>query len=60
RAVAGGVPLEQALLSATAVPARLLGLEDTAGALRSGRSADVLVVDQDLELLQVLRHGRPL
>ncbi|GAA0189127.1 N-acetylglucosamine-6-phosphate deacetylase [Glutamicibacter creatinolyticus] len=60
RAVAGGVPLEQALLSATAVPARMLGLEDTAGALRSGRSADVLVVDQDLELLQVFRHGRPL
>ena len=39
-----GVPLEQALDAATAVPARVLGLSD-AGRIEVGRTADLVVLD---------------
>lgn len=55
--VEGGVPLEQAVLSATSVPADLVGLADEVGALRVGFSADALVVDRHLRLVTVFRDG---
>lgn len=56
-AVAGGVPLVDAVRSATAVPARVLGLTGELGSLDRGARADVLVTDADLRPLRVLRHG---
>ncbi len=56
-AVRGGVPLVDAVLSATAVPARVLGLTGEVGALVPGARADILVTDADLRPLRVLRHG---
>lgn len=56
-AVAGGVPLADAILSATAVPAEVLGLVDEAGRLHQGFVADLLLLDGDLALLQVIRNG---
>lgn len=56
-AVAGGVPLVDAVRSATAVPARVLGLTGEVGSLEAGARADVLVTDADLRPLRVLRHG---
>ncbi|WP_372699501.1 N-acetylglucosamine-6-phosphate deacetylase [Arthrobacter sp. JSM 101049] len=55
--VESGVPLEQAVLSATSVPAELVGLADEVGALRVGFSADALVVDRHLRLVSVFRDG---
>lgn len=55
--VAGGVPLRDAVTSASAVPASLLGLSAYAGDLRAGMQADVVVLDQDLNLKAVLRSG---
>ncbi|GAB2466169.1 amidohydrolase family protein [Promicromonospora xylanilytica] len=56
-AVAGGVPLPDAVRSATAVPARVLGLAGEVGCLEPGARADVLVTDADLRPVRVLRHG---
>lgn len=57
RTAAAGVPLEDAVSSATAVPARLLGLSDEVGGLRRGLRADALVVNPDGQLESVLRAG---
>lgn len=54
--VAAGVPLEDAVLSAATVPADVLGRRDL-GALAAGRRADVVVTDDDLRPLRVLRGG---
>ncbi|WP_123307206.1 N-acetylglucosamine-6-phosphate deacetylase [Cellulomonas sp. PhB143] len=56
--VAAGVPLVEAVRSASLVPAGVLGLEDV-GALEAGRRADVVVTDADLRPLGVLRAGAP-
>ncbi|MFC8798355.1 N-acetylglucosamine-6-phosphate deacetylase [Promicromonospora sp. NPDC057138] len=56
-AVAGGVSLVDAVRSATAVPARVLGLTGEVGSLRPGARADVLVTDAELRPVRVLRHG---
>ena len=56
-AVTGGVPLVDAVRSATAVPARVLGLTGEVGCLEPGARADVLVTDAHLRPLRVLRHG---
>jgi N-acetylglucosamine-6-phosphate deacetylase len=57
RTVAAGVPLADAVRSATATPAGLLGRDDV-GELTGGRRADVLVTDDDLAPVAVLRAGR--
>jgi N-acetylglucosamine-6-phosphate deacetylase len=56
-AVSGGVPLVDAVRSATAVPARVLGLTGEVGSLEPGARADVLVTDAALRPLRVLRQG---
>jgi N-acetylglucosamine-6-phosphate deacetylase len=51
-----GVPLERALDAASAVPARVLGLVD-AGGLEIGMPADVVVLDDNLEIESVFVGG---
>lgn len=55
--VASGVELGDAIISATRVPASVLGLIDEAGRLHQGFAADLLILDADLELQQVVRNG---
>ncbi|MEE2521479.1 amidohydrolase family protein [Pseudarthrobacter sp. J75] len=57
RTVQAGVPLADAVLSATAVPAGVLGRSDEVGGLRRGLRADAVVVHGDLQLAGVLRQG---
>ncbi len=57
-AVTAGVSLADAVLAATATPARLLGLADDVGTLAPGMRADVLVTDADLHPTAVLQAGR--
>jgi N-acetylglucosamine-6-phosphate deacetylase len=52
-----GVPLAQALTAATAVPARLAGVPRL-GRLAAGEPADVLVLDDRLEVVRVITGGR--
>lgn len=54
-----GAPLAEALAAASEVPARVLGRRDI-GSLQPGAPADVIVLDDRLELVRVLRDGRPL
>jgi N-acetylglucosamine-6-phosphate deacetylase len=51
-----GAPLEQALDAASAVPARVLGL-DTVGRLDVGLPADLVVLDDNLEIETVFVGG---
>lgn len=57
RTAAAGVPLPDAVYSATAVPAAVLGLSDEVGALRRGLRADAVITGSGLELSGVLRKG---
>lgn len=60
RAVDAGVWTAAAVQSATAVPARILGLHQELGSLRAGLSADVVVVDRNFERTLVMRAGKVL
>lgn len=53
-----GVDLALAVDAVTAAPARLLGRTDI-GALRPGGRADVVVLDDDVQVTSVLIGGRP-
>jgi N-acetylglucosamine-6-phosphate deacetylase len=53
-----GVPLEAALSAASAVPARIAGRPDL-GRLAPGARADVLILDDALEVVRVLVAGAP-
>lgn len=55
--VAAGVPLQDAVTSASAVPASVLGLSAKAGDLRPGMPADIVMLGQDLQVAGVLRGG---
>ncbi|GER24175.1 N-acetylglucosamine-6-phosphate deacetylase [Zafaria cholistanensis] len=55
--VEAGVPLAEAVVSATCVPATVLGLADEVGALHAGFRADLLVLSPDLRLRAVYRRG---
>jgi N-acetylglucosamine-6-phosphate deacetylase len=52
-----GLPLEDVVRAATAAPAHLIGL-DGVGALRPGFRADLVVLDDDLDVQRVLHAGR--
>ncbi|HEV3478528.1 MAG TPA: N-acetylglucosamine-6-phosphate deacetylase [Gaiellaceae bacterium] len=52
-----GVPLADALEAASTVPARVLGLADV-GRLAPGARADVVIVDDNLEIERVLIGGQ--
>ncbi|GAB3283998.1 amidohydrolase family protein [Sinomonas notoginsengisoli] len=56
-AAAAGVPLADAVFSASAVPAAVLGKSDEFGSLRRGLRADIVATDPDLGLVSVVRSG---
>ena len=58
RAVAAGLPVPDAAAAASTTPARVLGLDDRVGALRPGRYADLVVLDEELRLRAVMRRGQ--
>ena len=54
KAVEFGIPLEQAIMVATANPARSIGIFDRVGSIRIGKQADLLLVSENLELKRVI------
>ncbi|MDQ0826036.1 N-acetylglucosamine-6-phosphate deacetylase [Arthrobacter sp. B2I5] len=60
RTVEAGVDAASAVLSATAVPAGILGIQQEVGSLRPGLKADILAVDRDFGPIRVFRRGLPL
>jgi N-acetylglucosamine-6-phosphate deacetylase len=53
-----GVPLADAVRMLTLNPATLLGLEFKKGALRTGADADIVLLDEHLEITNVWSRGR--
>ncbi|MFG1675562.1 N-acetylglucosamine-6-phosphate deacetylase [Micromonospora sp. NPDC049282] len=56
-AVGTGVAMPDACRMAATTPARALGLGDRVGALRTGLRADLVVLDDDLNVVRVMRAG---
>jgi N-acetylglucosamine-6-phosphate deacetylase len=56
--IAAGVSPADAVMAATLVPARVLGLEAEVGGLRAGMRADIVAVDPSFTLVRVLRDGQ--
>lgn len=52
-----GIPAEDAIRAATYNPACAVGLAEECGALRAGRSADIVVTDREFALLEVYKAG---
>jgi N-acetylglucosamine-6-phosphate deacetylase len=52
-----GLSVETASAAASGTPARVLGIADQVGALVAGLSADLVVLDDDLEVTRVMVRG---
>ena len=53
-----GIPLEQAVQSATETPARSIGIFDRCGSIAPGKQADIVLLDRELNIRQVFVGGR--
>lgn len=56
-AVSFGIPLADAVTAAAVNPAKVLGIFDLVGSLDIGKTANIAVLDENLELKAVLFHG---
>ena len=57
-AVSFGIPLEEAVWAAAVNPARAIGIFSRAGSLEPGKRANLVVLDQDLEVKDVFFRGQ--
>lgn len=53
-----GLSIEIASAAASGNPARVLGIDEECGAIVVGRSADLVVLDEDLRVIRVLVNGQ--
>jgi N-acetylglucosamine-6-phosphate deacetylase len=53
-----GLPVERAVAAATINPARLLGIDKTAGSLAPGKRADLLHLDDELRIVGRMHAGQ--
>lgn len=53
-AVSFGIPMEEAIASATINPAKSIGIYDKTGSLTPGKRADVIITDKELNLVRVI------
>ncbi len=52
------IPLADAVRTATMTPAKALGVDDERGSIEPGKIADVVVLDNDLQVKHVILRGR--
>lgn len=55
-----GIPLESAVLASAVNPAKCAGAYGVCGSIEKGKSADLVLLDQDLNVLKVILRGRPI
>ncbi len=53
-----GIPLPDAIRIASVNPARVLGIEHQKGSLEPGKDADVVIIDQDVNVALTMIEGR--
>jgi N-acetylglucosamine-6-phosphate deacetylase len=53
-----GLPLEEAVLAASTIPARVLGIDDCCGSIQARKDADLVLLDAALEVAGVMAGGR--
>ena len=58
RTISFGIPVRDAIMAATIVPARAIGLDHQIGSIEEGKYADLLVCDASWQLQQVYLGGR--
>ena len=51
--VSFGIPFPQAVKAATLIPAQVIGLDGEIGSIAPGKRADLVVLDDDLEIVAV-------
>lgn len=54
------VPLADAVGCATRNPARMVGIDDRVGSIEAGKRADLILIDQALNIAAVIQNGEPL
>lgn len=59
QAVAFGIPLADAIRAAALNPAQVLGIDSRCGTLDAGKTANLVVLDEALEIKAILFHGEP-
>ncbi|MGJ1197896.1 N-acetylglucosamine-6-phosphate deacetylase [Sphingobacterium spiritivorum] len=52
-----GIPLQEVVSMLTEVPARILGVQNRKGSLETGKDADIVVFDQDIEVYMTIVEG---
>ena len=52
-----GLPLDDAVMCATENPAREIGIYDEVGSIETGKKADFVLLDKDLNLVSVYIDG---
>lgn len=52
-----GIPAEQAILSATLIPAKAIKADHEIGSIEVGKKADFIIMDQDYNIEKVFRDG---
>lgn len=57
RTISFGVPKEQAILSATLIPAKAIHMEKELGSIECGKLADLLIVDDNLAIEAIYQNG---
>ena len=58
RAVHSGLSMVDVVTMASTTPARVLGLDSVLGSITPGLRADLVLLDEDLQVVCVLRHGK--
>ena len=57
-AVEFGIPLADAVKMASLTPARAVGISASVGSIETGKSANLVVLDKNLQVKEVYYHGR--
>ncbi len=52
------IPVEDAVRMASETPAKIMGVYDRKGSLYKGKDADIMILDQDLNLRAVWAMGK--
>jgi N-acetylglucosamine-6-phosphate deacetylase len=53
-----GLPIAEVSIAASATPARAIGVYDTVGSIEAGKAADLVVLNDRIELVRVMTRGR--